>query len=100
MLKLELTRSSEPDPCVRPGTAPLLTFSDTRDVTHPLEAFRKQSRKPLETWGAGCQEVPLIPGNQGTEGREQLVERPASPPLCAPGLAWARTQANTAVGTT
>lgn len=36
----------------------------------------------------------MIPGNQGTEGREQLVERPASPPLCAPGLATACTQAH------
>lgn len=80
-------------PVLAPGAAPLLTFSDTRDVTHPPGALRKQSRKPLETWGAGCQEVPLIPGNQGTEGREQLVERPASLSLCAPGLVWACAQA-------
>lgn len=36
----------------------------------------------------------MIPGSQGAEGREQLVERLASPPLCAPGLMWERTQAH------
>lgn len=96
LMKPKLTRSSEPDPHVSPGTAPLLTFSDTRDATHPLGDLEKaeQEADPLETWGTGCQEAPSIPGNQGVEGREQLVERPASPPLWAPGPVWACTQAH------